>query len=240
MNQRQEKQLENSHIVKRDDVISKRWDEEYENGRYRDEPLVEFVDRIKETLEKNQDISKGTGLYIGCGNGRNYIPLADLGLDIFGIDVSQVAIRQLLEKRPDFADKLQCVDFTYFDPNKLFDYVLSIQVFQHGTEERIKKYFEKVLNVLKPGGLLFLRVNSISTEIYFKHTVHQTNSKGGLTIRYWDGPKKDLYIHFYSRKELDAICSDFDYVVPLYENITKRTLPKIGTWSQWELVLRRK
>ncbi len=232
-------------IIKKDSVASQRWDKEYRGGRYHDEPPIEFVSRIKEILEKNPDVSKGRGLYIGCGNGRNYIPLADSGLDVFGIDVSQVAVRQLSEKRPDFADRLLCVDFTDFDSCKLFDYIISIQVFQHGTEERTKKYFEKVLEMLKPGGLLFLRVNSASTEIYFEHTVHQGNSTGGgggggLTIQYGAGSKKDLYIHFYSRQEIDKICEDFDLVVPLYESTTKRIPPETGSWSQWELALRRK
>ena len=228
-------------IIKKDSVASQRWDKEYRGGRYHDESPIEFVSRIKEILEKNPGVSKGRGLYIGCGNGRNYIPLADSGLDVFGIDVSQVAVRQLSEKRPDFADRLLCVDFTDFDSCKLFDYIISIQVFQHGTEERTKKYFEKVLEMLKPGGLLFLRVNSASTEIYFEHTVHQGNSTGGgLTIQYEAGPKKDLYIHFYSRQEIDRICEDFDLVVPMHESTTKRIPPETGSWSQWELALRRK
>ena len=228
------------NTMKKNSVTSQRWNKEYKDGRYRDDSQIEFVRRIKETLEKTPDISKGAGLYIGCGNGRNYIPMADSGLNVFGIDISKVAITQLSEKRPGLADKLQCVDFIDFDSRKSFDYIISIQVFQHGTQERVKKYFEKVLKMLKPEGLLFLRVNSVSTEIHFKHNVHQRNSNGGLTIQYLEGPKKDLYIHFYSRQELDEICENFECVTPLYENTMKRIPPKTGTWSQWELVLRRK
>ena len=34
------------------------------------------------------------GLYIGCGNGRNYVPLVEAGLDLVGLDVSATAIRR--------------------------------------------------------------------------------------------------------------------------------------------------
>ena len=35
------------------------------------------------------------GLYVGCGNGRNLLPLLDAGLDLTGLDISRQAIAQL-------------------------------------------------------------------------------------------------------------------------------------------------
>ena len=221
-------------------LVSQRWDEVYGSGRYLDNSIVDFVDVIKKTLEENPNVSAGTGLYAGCGDGRNYIPLADSGLDLYGIDISPVAIRRLSERVPDLADKLQCVDFIDYDSDKIFDYLLAIQVFQHGTEQNIKKYFSKVGDMLRTGGLLFLRVNSVSTEIYFKHTIHETNTLGGKTILYGDGPKKDLHIHFYSLEELTDLCDGFEFVIQPHETVTTRIKPMTGVWSQWELVLKRK
>ncbi len=40
------------------------------------------------------------GLYIGCGNGRNYLPLAAAGLDLTGLDISAPAITQLTARAP--------------------------------------------------------------------------------------------------------------------------------------------
>lgn len=220
--------------------VSQRWDREYKKGkRYQNDPPIKFVNKIIKTLQKTQGISKGIGLYIGCGNGRNYIPLADSGLDILGIDISQVAIGQLLEKRPDFADRLQCIDFADFDSEETFDYIISIQVFQHGTERQTREYFQKSSALLKTGGLLFLRTNSASTDICLKHVVKETNADGGMTVCYAEGPKKNLDIHFYSQKELDKLCKEFDHVLPACEDAQKRVPPKTGQWSQWELVLRK-
>jgi len=58
------------------------WDEEYRRGRYRREPPVGFVNDILEAVVSTD--TAPTGLYIGCGNGRNYLPLADAGLDLVG------------------------------------------------------------------------------------------------------------------------------------------------------------
>jgi SAM-dependent methyltransferase len=40
------------------------------------------------------------GLYIGCGNGRNLVPMSDAGLDLIGLDISAQAITQLHRRKP--------------------------------------------------------------------------------------------------------------------------------------------
>lgn len=46
------------------------------------------------------------GLCVGCGNGRNYLPLVDGGLDLTGLDISAAAITQLTARAPDRRDRL--------------------------------------------------------------------------------------------------------------------------------------
>ena len=226
-------------MVPGDDITSQRWDDEYANGRYLHDSGIEFVEVITDTLGGVPDVSDKTGLYVGCGNGRNYIPLADSGLNIFGIDVSRVAIRQLSERRPDLSGMLRCVDFMDFEEGP-FDYLVSIQAFQHGTGGRAREYFRRSSEVLRKGGLLFLRVNSSSTQIRFGHVVCERGRDGGMTVVYTEGPKKDMAIHFYSRPELDGLlCGDFEFVIPPYERTVERDGPGAGTWSQWEAVLRK-
>ena len=74
------------------------WDKEYAGGRNRDEPPVAFVADI---LAAAGRASLTSGLYIGCGNGRNYEPLVRGGLDLTGLDISDVALRQLSARMPE-------------------------------------------------------------------------------------------------------------------------------------------
>ncbi len=217
------------------ELTAQRWDTEYRNGRYVDEPPLPFVDTILTTLDQYPSCRQGTGLYVGCGNGRNYLPLVDAGLDLMGLDLSAESLRQLAERRPALATRLVGRELRDFTPATPLSYIVAIQVFQHGTEADANAYFAKVASLLRPGGLFFLRVNAASTQIYHDHRVLERNASGGLTICYEAGPKRDLPIHFYARDELIALtATSFTPVADLQENITVRTAPKTGFWAQWE------
>src|SRR5712691_4318205 len=80
-----------------DDIAVRAWDAEYATGRYTGEPPVAFVHDI---VVAAKDAGADRGLYIGCGNGRNYIPLTEAGLDLTGLDISGTAIAQLAARLP--------------------------------------------------------------------------------------------------------------------------------------------
>jgi hypothetical protein len=186
-------------------------------------------------LGRRPEIGKGKGLYIGCGNGRNFIPLCDEGLDLWGLDVSSEALEQLRSNRPDIAHRLIHSDLDDFESNSLFDYVIAIQVFQHGSEETVRSMFARAGGLLRGGGLLFVRVNSASTEVYHPHEVIERTDSGGFTARYTGGPKTGLSIHFLSRIGLESIVGKrFAAIEPVAEQIMPREAPKHGSWAQWE------
>lgn len=219
-------------------MTAARWDAEYRNQRYADEPPLPFVQQIVQTL-RDASADAGTGLYIGCGTGRNYLPLVDAGLDVFGLDISPEAMGHLRARRPTLAaQRLICDDVLEYQPSVAhFDYVIAIQVFQHGADADAAAYVAKVEALLRPGGFFFLRVNSVGTEIYHAHTVVERNAFGGITIRYDDGPKRGMLIHFYSDVELrERLRPAFALVMEPREDVTVRAAPKTGSWAQWETI----
>jgi len=220
---------------------AERWNAEYRAGRYRGEAALPFVDDILATLRAHPAAMRGIGLYVGCGNGRNYVPLVNAGLDMLGLDVADEALRQLAARRPEHAHRLICSDFCDFQSDTPLAYVVALQVLQHGTEVDIDKAFAHVRTLLASGGLFFLRVNSIATEIHYQHTVLERNAWGGFTIRYNEGPKRDLPVHFYSREELlHRLTEDFEPLMALRHDTIEREAPLTGTWSQWEGIWRRR
>ena len=220
------------------ELTEKNWDDEYrQNGRYAGASALPFVEIINDYLEGEQ--VPDYGLYVGCGNGRNYLPLHDLHPALRGMDISSEAIKQLHAKDPSTQTTAFWGDFLHYNGANIFNYALAIQVFQHGDRQTIDQFFQKSHEVLKFGGYLFLRVNSVSTEMVHEHDVIEDTKTRGRTIRYNEGPKQGELIHFFHRRELGHLATKHAFKVirrPL-EVIEQRAAPHNGTtWTQWETI----
>jgi cyclopropane fatty-acyl-phospholipid synthase-like methyltransferase len=223
-----------------DALAAQRWDDEYRSGRYVGEPPLPFVERILDAVRAQLGTAPGKGLYVGCGNGRNFIPLVSAGLDLYGLDVSAEALRQLGARRPDLRARLIHANLLDWQPSAPLALLIAIQVYQHGDDRDATTYFQRSAELLSPGGLFCLRVNSTTTEIVYRHRIIERNLYGGFTIEYLEGPKHGLPIHFYTLAELEMRTADhFEPVAPLREDATRRTPPQTGSWVQWEAIWRR-
>lgn len=221
-------------------LAAQRWDDEYRSGRYLGEPPLPFVERVLDAVRTHLGTTTGKGLYVGCGNGRNFIPLVSAGLDLYGLDVSAEALRQLGERRPELREWLIHASMFDWQQSAPLALLIAIQVYQHGTDRDATTYFERSAELLAPGGLICLRVNSVATEIVSRHRIVERNRYGGFTIEYLEGPKQGLPIHFYTQAELEVLTADrFEPVAPLHEDVMRRTPPQTGSWMQWEAIWRR-
>jgi hypothetical protein len=211
------------------------WDKEYAGGRYRDEPPVAFVADI---LAAARRAGLTSGLYIGCGNGRNYEPLVRGGLDLTGLDISDVALRQLSARMPERRGSLVRGDLSALPEGTRYGVVIGIQVFQHGHAEAAHAHLAAARARVAAGGLMAVRVNAAGTDIAFAHRVTGRNGDG-VTIRYLDGPKAGLEIHFFGEAELRGLFAiGFEPVLPPRAQVTWRQPPEAGQWTQWEGIWR--
>ncbi len=201
-------------------LAKQRWEEVYQAGdKYLNASPLPFVGQIKDTI-KEYKLQNGRGLYIGCGNGRNYIPLAESGLSLVGLDISQHALDQLRQRMGMDQSDLVCSDFESYKPNQKFDYIVSIQVFQHGNWEQVQKNFKKVEDLLNPGGLFFLRVKSINMPTKDPHRTIEQTPHGGFSAHFTGNKKAGLDIHYYSEAELNGLMSrNFQTIVTPHEII---------------------
>lgn len=224
-----------------DGLTAARWDAEYRRGRYAGEPPLPWVATIVETIRRDAHARGGVGLYVGCGNGRNYVPLVEAGLDLHGLDLSAEALGQLAARCPALAPRLWQGDVREFVPPAPLAYLIALQVFQHGDAGDAARYFARVAALLRPGGLFFLRVNAASTQVERRHAVTERAANGSFSVRYLEGPKEGLSVHFYSEAELHTLAAGaFDTVMAPREERIQRTAPETGFWAQWEVVFRRR
>jgi Methyltransferase domain len=212
------------------------WDVEYDAGRYRAEPPLPFVaDILGAALD--HDLIGETGIYIGCGNGRNYLPLVAGGLDLIGLDISATAIDQLAARASGRRGRLIHGDLTALPEGAKYALVVGIQVFQHG--DRSTAHIRAGQARLLPGGLFCLRVNAVGTDLAYAHDVVERDASGGFTVRYLKGPKSGLDIHFFAGSELGSLFADYAPVLAPRVARTWRRPPERGHWSQWEAIWRR-
>ena len=81
---------------------------------------------------KAAGVAGSPGVYVGCGDGRNYVPLVAAGLDLLGLDISPVALGQLAARVPEYRDRLVLGGLSSLAPGVTYGLVIGIQVFQHG------------------------------------------------------------------------------------------------------------
>jgi len=212
------------------------WDAEYASGRYRGEPPVGFA---RDIIGAARSRNLRRGLYIGCGNGRNFIPMSEAGLDLVGLDISAQAVTQLRQRRPAAAG-LIVGGLDAVAPSARFELVIGIQVFQHGDRAQAHQHLTGAAAHVAPGGLLCVRVNATETDIRHRHERTEEAGDGSFTVRYRGGPKAGLDIHFFTAAELGALTADgFTAVLPPRLESTPHAPPGRGQWSQWEAIWQR-
>jgi SAM-dependent methyltransferase len=215
-----------------DSSVAASWNREYESGRYQGEDPVAFVDDIV-AHAKRAGVS--SGLYIGCGNGRNYLRLVRSDLDLVGLDVSSVAMLQLEGIVPERRDRLVVGDLSSLPPSSPYDLVVAIQVFQHGRRADAHAHIRAAQDIVAPGGLIAVRVNATATDVVLAHDLLEEDPEGGFAVRYLEGPKQGLSIHFFSEAELAHLFHEsFEPALALRRDVTHREPPATGRWSQWE------
>ncbi|MFP8955866.1 class I SAM-dependent methyltransferase [Natrialbaceae archaeon A-CW3] len=106
--------------------------------------------------------AEGPVLEIGCGTGRIYLELLEVGVDADGIDVSSGMLEVLREKAADrgLEPSVRQANVTTFDPERSYALVIvPFRAFLHllETDEQVAA-LERIYEALAPGGRLVLNV----------------------------------------------------------------------------------
>lgn len=116
------------------------YDKHYKTENLFGEPYPELIDFFSNYP------TKGKVLDLGCGQGRDVIPIARLGYEVLGIDNSKVGISQLnqIGQNEKLNIKAQVADIFRFNDFNDFDFVLLDSMFHF-----LKKDKEKETNLIK-------------------------------------------------------------------------------------------
>ena len=99
-------------------------------------------------------------LDLGCGAGRNLIPLLQSGFEVSGLDLAPDGLKIIRKKAKQEKLKTDLKLGNIYDrlpyADNSFDAIISVQVLQHGTEKQILTAIEEIKRILKPGGVVFI------------------------------------------------------------------------------------
>ena len=118
-------------------------------------PFTEVISYLL-NLSRETEIFDKTVLEIGCGVGNNIIPIAKLGYEAYGIDISDYAILEAKKRSLQENVKIKLasgnVEKLPYESN-FFSFVIDRSVLTCTSPEVITRALDEILRVLKPGGI---------------------------------------------------------------------------------------
>ena len=113
----------------------------------------------------------------GCGNGRDALYFASLGLDVVAMDLSEAAIG-MLRQQPVPHARFVCGDFvshTLHQPES-YDYAYSRFTIHAINQKQERMLLGSMARALKPGGKFFIEVRSVHDPLYGKGEALERNA----------------------------------------------------------------
>ncbi len=157
----------------------------------------------------------------GCANGRLFEVLKNKEIEYFGVDFSEELIEIAKRKYPGVNfQTADCLNLPF--PDNFFDKVYSISILHHIPSKSFQiQYLKEIRRVLKPGGLLILRVwdfwkRKESIKLFLKYILLKIIGKSKLDffdvfIPWKDSNGKVLierYFHCFRKRELERLVKE--------------------------------
>jgi hypothetical protein len=215
------------------------WDDEYADGRFLDFPADPFVTAILAAAERH-GLLPGPGLYVGVGNGRNYLPLVEGGLDLVGLDISAVGLAAIRDRAPGRAEHLVHGDLSALPSGQRFPVVVGLNVFHHGDRQAAHAHIGAALERVAPGGLFCISVNEVGAKSSKATEVAAEYDDGSRTLRYLrDDGTPPLLSHFFAEPALTDLLAAYRPVLPLRVDDIDVATGRPGDWRCWQGIYRR-
>ncbi len=149
-------------------------------------------------------------LDLGCGRGRHSLLMAQVGMEVSAVDLSEIAVeetKQRLSENGYGGDVRLCDMLSLPFEDNSFDCILSYNVISHTDSEGIVKVLSELRRVLKPGGEFYLTLCSKETWSFTQSGFPRIDENTLVKV----GGAEDGIPHFYvNLDDIMRLFADFD------------------------------
>lgn len=172
------------------------WDREYEEAPTIPSSLRAAPAHALVELMRTCELPAARVLDLGCGNGRNSLFLASLGMQVIALDFcpKAVALTRRRVEEAGLSASVKAVNQDLLDGipggDETYDLVMDAYSLCHLTrDEDQQRVMHEVARVLKPGGY-FIKIHVDSSDAYYLERLHTRTSYGHISFDPANGLKK--------------------------------------------------
>jgi len=200
-------------------TVKNNWNDIWKKNKFTHISLPTLCTEAFEKYHISKEIKKNKKnikiLDAGCGNGRNFIYLNNLGYNVYGVDNSEFIIKKLKKQFPKYKKKFENSYLSKLNfPDNYFDAILSDASLYYSNIEEFNKGIIELRRTLKKNGIIRVYTKS-NRHAYLKkdRTVEmkiKTSWEKNLTVTLLS--QKDIKKFFKGFKNIKIGLDEFNFI----------------------------
>ncbi len=180
-------------------------------------------------------------LDLGCGSGRHSKYLAEKGINITAVDISEVGVEKTKEKLKEYTNSNILLADIHNLPfkNNAFDSLISNRVLDYNNDEQLEGAFAEMARVLKENSHILITIRSISQPPKENEKLMKENDFGGKTFLVTDGIEQGAFQHYFTEQEIKNLAGSHNFEITKIEEYSK-TNEKGKLKTEWQVVMTKK
>jgi SAM-dependent methyltransferase len=189
-------------------------------NRYPSSYLVSLLHNIiKKNLPQNE--SRPKALDFACSFGANSRMLRDAGFEVYGIDISDLAIKHCIGQSGFDEAHFKCINILKTEEveqifGTSFDLIIASEVLYYFSKNDLKVLLQKFHGILRGGGIIYGNMATLGYGFYKDCKGMEPNEDGMYRIEASGSADKPLYLSLVDTKEdMENLFTSFETIAIL-------------------------